>query len=110
MTRAFKDRVYISGPISLGGRATDVSANLAKFDEAHDALLACSYLPVSPNMGQRTGWSWSDYMRACLALLLTCDGVALLPGWHLSKGARVERDVAISIGLRVAPLHEWLEP
>lgn len=41
-----------------------------------------------------------EYMRRDLPALLTCDGVALLPGWTASRGARLEACVAHACGLK----------
>lgn len=40
-------------------------------------------------------------MRADIALLLGCDCIYMLRGWELSKGAKLELDVASSCGLEV---------
>lgn len=37
-----------------------------------------------------------------------CDGVALLPGWHKSSGARHEVETAHRFGIPVAPVELWL--
>jgi hypothetical protein len=40
-------------------------------------------------------------MRADIALLLGCDYIYMLRGWELSKGAKLELDVASSCGIEV---------
>ena len=40
-------------------------------------------------------------MRWDIRLLMTADLVALLPDWHLSQGARVERYLAGNVGIPV---------
>jgi uncharacterized protein DUF4406 len=40
------------------------------------------------------------YMRPALEQVLASDGIALLPGWRTSKGARVEAQVAAILELR----------
>jgi len=37
-----------------------------------------------------------------------CDGVAVMPGWCLSLGARHEVETAVRLGLPVAPVQLWL--
>lgn len=57
----------------------------------------------NPTPGDYHGW-----LRAGLAQLIRCDAVALLDGWEASGGARLEVNVAATLGLRVAPLDAWL--
>lgn len=52
-------------------------------------------------------WVW--YMRKALAMLLECDGLALLPGWSTSRGARIERELADALGFPVARASTWLQ-
>lgn len=57
----------------------------------------------NPTPGDYHGW-----LRAGLAQLIRCDAVALLDGWEVSGGARLEVNVAATLGLRVAPLATWI--
>ena len=62
--------------------------------------------PAEP--GQVDGWAWSDYVRRGLVQMLGCDAVAVLPGWHLSKGAFIEVTTADRVGLSVMSVGWWL--
>ena len=42
-----------------------------------------------------------EHMRVDIALLLECDCIYMLQGWELSKGAKLELDVASSCGIKV---------
>lgn len=42
---------------------------------------------------------WELWMRKALQLMLTCDWVVFLPGWRLSRGARLESLVAEELGI-----------
>ena len=48
-----------------------------------------------PCTGDREG------LRADIALLLACDYIYMLKDWELSKGAKLELDVASSCGIKV---------
>jgi hypothetical protein len=50
--------------------------------------------------------SWEGYMKLALAQLLTCDTVALLPGWSDSPGARIECRLAQTLKLDVVAAGE----
>lgn len=98
-------RVYISGPMSgLPGH------NFPAFFAAAEALRRAGHEPVNPaDGGVRHGWSWSDYLRHDIRLMLDrAEAVALLPGWERSRGSRLEAHVARELGWPVRPLEEWL--
>ena len=42
----------------------------------------------------------ADYMRICLPMLLSADCVVLLPNWKDSGGAKIERDLAVYLGMK----------
>jgi hypothetical protein len=94
-------RVYVSGPMTgmpLLNRPAFAEAarriRLLGFDAVDPAVL--SDLPDdAPH---------HVFMRRDIGLLLTCDAIAMLPGWHASRGATLERDVALGIGLRILHL------
>ena len=107
-------RLYIAGPIT--GQPDN---NKAKFAEAETLLNGAGYATINPqNVHEdhcdddgRPGedahtWRW--YMARCLPLVLESDGVALLPGWRGSRGARVEHDLAWAAGIDSAPVADWL--
>lgn len=45
---------------------------------------------------------WAECMRRDIPAMLTCEGIALLPGWERSRGAKLEHHVATALGMRVA--------
>ena len=95
-------KVYISGPM------TDLPQfNYPAFDDAAARLRRAGYQVVNPadiGRGLGDGLEWSQYMRPCLAAVLECDALVLLPGWIDSRGARLEQDVALAIGLQVCTI------
>jgi hypothetical protein len=52
-------------------------------------------------------WDW--YMRHAVAMLLACKGVATLAGWPASRGATIEVNLAVSLGMGVRPWFSWPE-
>ena len=97
-------RIYISGPMT-----GYPGLNLPAFAAAADTLRALGHDPVNPG-GNTLGPDpkWADYLRVDLVDLVTCSAVALLPGWHASKGARLEIHVAKELGLTVHTIERWI--
>lgn len=91
-------RIYISGPIS---HHDQVERGIA-FYLAEKYILDKGFVPVNPLAnGLPFDTHWSKHMRVDLGLLLSCDAVYVLKGWELSKGCKLEIDVATTIGLPV---------
>lgn len=44
---------------------------------------------------------WEDCMKATLPLLMKCDEIHLLPCWNESKGATIERDLAMKLKIPI---------
>jgi len=96
-------RTYIAGPITGVAHYRDHFARAAKsLETAGHAVVSPAELPI------REGWEWADYMRAALPLMLTCQRVALLPGWEASRGARIEVELADELGMPVRTVAGWL--
>jgi hypothetical protein len=97
-------KVYISGPMT---GLPDL--NFPAFHAAAAKLRAAGYEAINPAEHEEApGKAWADYLRKDIRLLMDCTGVALLPGWEQSKGARLERHIAIELGMTVGPLDGWL--
>lgn len=89
-------RVYLAGPM------TGLPAlNFPAFHAAAASLRASGYEVVNPaeiNADPNAGWN--ACMRADIAQLVTCDQIALLPGWERSRGATIEARLAADLGMR----------
>ena len=91
-------RVYIAGPMSgLPG------LNYAAFNNVARQLRELGYHVENPaeNPAPACG-SWEAYMRMAIAQLVTCDEIHMLRGWSMSKGAKIERELAGHLGLVVS--------
>lgn len=110
-------RLYISGPVTgkLGG-------NHIIFIEAYALLLDAGYVPFDPHDLVNPDDTHKTAMLLCVNELTTrtqklgvrypvpyYDGVALLPGWEQSEGARLEVAVAEACGITVKTVDEWIE-
>lgn len=98
-------RIYVAGPMT--GLP---EFNYPAFFNAATLLRAIGHDVEDPSANENpTPGDYHGWLRAGLAQLITCDAVALLPGWEASNGARLEVNVAATLGLRVAPLSDWIE-
>lgn len=55
--------------------------------------------PAEINVDPAKGWE--ECMRADIAELVTCDAIAMLPGWQQSRGATLEHHIASELGLQI---------
>ena len=95
--------LYISG-----GMSGLPDHNFPAFFAAEDLLTAAGYQVLNPaRQGIIKGWEWEDYLRHDLHEVLRADGVATLPGWRLSKGARLEVYVAQALKMDVRAVSTW---
>lgn len=94
---AVKPRIYLAGPMTglpqYNYPAFMVQATRLRGLGYHVENPAENVHPIDQ--------SWNGYMRVALTQMLTCDAVALLPDWHLSRGACLENDIATQLGMAV---------
>jgi hypothetical protein len=97
-------KLYISGPVSgMPGLNKDA------FNAAEIQLDAAGHSVINPvKNGVPDTSPWLDHMRADIKMLMDCDGVACLPGWENSRGAKIEVELARSLGFPVLPYAKWL--
>ena len=90
-----RPRVYVAGHMS-----GIEDFNRPAFHAAEDQLRAAGFDVLNPahtRLGDDA--SWLDYMRHAIRMVSRADGLALLPGWEDSRGATVEHDLALNLGL-----------
>lgn len=91
-------RVYVSGKMS---GLPDLGFPL--FNKAAASLRASGYEVVNPaemDAADTGPKEWHEYLRRDITELVKCDAIALLPNWTESKGARLERHIAVELGMR----------
>ncbi len=91
-------RVYLSGPMT-----GYPEHNFPAFHAAREQLRSEGFEVLCPaEAGEVTGWTWEEYLRRDLAMVLLAHAVVVLPGWRDSRGARLEVHVARELGLPIA--------
>ena len=96
------NRVYVARPM------TGIEDfNYPAFNAVAAHLRAQGYEVENPaDHGIVAGAQWVDYMAYDLTRLGLCGVIALLPGWDLSQGARLEVMIAEHLGMRVVNTHD----
>jgi hypothetical protein len=80
-----------------------------KFKDAEAELRAAGFRNIANParlVPPETGWRTA--MRMCLKALLDCDGLAVLPDWNESRGAKLEIRIASELGIEIKPHQEWI--
>jgi hypothetical protein len=97
-------KIYISGPMS--GLP---ELNFPSFNRHARHLRSLGYEVVNPaeKESENEDLSWEQYLRQDLIGMLECDTLALLPGWHASKGAHLELHVAHRVGITVVDISHF---
>lgn len=84
--------VYISGAI------TGVENYAQKFQEVEDILTKEGLEAVNPvKINHDHDKTWESYMKVDIIELMKCDAIFMLDGWEKSKGATIERNLAITL-------------
>ena len=89
-------KIYISGKI------TGTSDYMDRFAKAEKALLTKGWEVVNPakeDLPQNL--PWEEYMKHDVRLLAGCDAIYMLDGWRQSRGACLERELALNLKLKV---------
>lgn len=112
--------LYIIGPVT--GMKNN---NLVEFEQAKKELREAGIGANIPHDFVRREVPWEQAMRMSIENMLgyfedynyeddrwvvrnRYDGVALLDGWENSKGATIEHDLAVALGIPCKPWREWL--
>lgn len=98
--RAKRRIVYVSGPIT-----GHPDGNIASFAKLARELRAQGDYVINPHEICQNPATWQEAMRRNIAMLVECDTIYLLPGWKLSRGARMEAYIAgeLEMDVRYAP-------
>lgn len=76
--------------------------NFDEFNRVEEELGRYGWNVTNPaSHGVIEGYEWADYIRLDLPKLVKCDSIYLLNGWHKSKGANLEYQIATAMGMNI---------
>lgn len=92
--------IYLSLPIT----GYDLQERRATARHQREKLMAQGWVVVDP-LNQQDNIpdeaSWQEHMRYDLKLLLSCDAIYMMDGWHTSRGCTTEYLVAHDCGIEI---------
>lgn len=94
-------KLYVAGPMS--GLP---EFNYPAFHSAAEYLRDRGFEVENPAENQPCE-NWTDYMRLSLVQISRVDGLAVLDGWQMSRGAALEVHIAHALHLPVLPVAVW---
>lgn len=92
-----KRKAYVAGKIT--GLPKDEVRT--KFNNITSRLNDMGYHVVNPADSLDDTRNWRDAVRSDIKRMLECDEIHLLPDWQESRGAQLERDIALRLGMQV---------
>lgn len=97
-------KIYISGQIS------NLPFEDAKiqFELVEKTLFELGHEVVNPmTVHHDHDKTWQSYMKVDIKHLVDCDAIFLLDNWKHSRGAKIELNLAIDLGLHVIQERNW---
>ena len=94
-------KIYLSGPMT-----GFPDLNFPAFNNVAALLRAAGHQIINPAQLDHTSSEWADCLRLDIIHLMSCDGLATLPGWQSSKGARLEVHIALELCMTVVNAHD----
>lgn len=91
-------KCYIAGKI--GDLPVEVYAY--EFEKAESEVKLLGMIPISPlKLPHEHNKSWNSHMREDLIAMLKCDCVYAMRNWRHSPGAKIEIELAVSVGINI---------
>jgi len=93
-----KKKIYIAGKVTN----EPIDEVNRKFQLAQNELEQLGFEVVNPiKVVNNMEAPWESAMKICVKAMLECDAIVILPCWTLSKGARIERQLAEDLDIGI---------
>lgn len=87
-------KIYISGLISGDEKHAE-----KLFQQKETELLAQGFEVVNPfKLDHNHDKRWDQYLKVDIKALMDCDLIYMLNSWRMSKGAKLEHELAMKLG------------
>ncbi len=93
--------------IYLSGKITGDDNYRPKFDEYENKLKHFGHEVFNPAAFPNM-FTWEEFMEIDLKILSLCDAIFLLEDWKESRGARIEKEEAERLGLKILYASNYL--
>lgn len=94
-------KIYLAGPMTGLPQY-----NYPAFNVAAALLRKMSFTVINPaELAIDPDAPWHEHMRRDIAALVQCDAICMLPGWENSTGARLEHQIAKTLGFTIIYSH-----
>lgn len=98
------ESLYLSGAVT-----GIVNNNREAFERTADILSRKTGCRVEiPHDHVPSRCYWPTAMKLSVKAMMSCDGVAMMPGFTSSRGAMIEKDLANSIEMPCLTVNGWL--
>lgn len=99
---SMKRRVYISGKIT-GLPIEEARANFAEIEKCYSVLGVKTFNPMSEKrlINKLGRLPWVVYIISDVCMELLCNEIHLQPNWTDSRGARIERKIAVFLKYKI---------
>lgn len=89
-------KIYLCGPIS----ALPEKQARANFEAAERIASSMNFEPVNPmKLPHQHDKEWSSYLREDIKALMECDVIGVIDLPYISRGADLEKNIAVILGI-----------
>lgn len=99
--------LYIAGPMSF-----HKDFNYPAFNRAAERLRQAGYTVINPadnELSEGSARDWYAWMRISVQQVAQADGIATLPGWADSRGARLEVELGNRLAIPYRTVDSWIK-